>query len=401
MQDEHEQAEGRPAITADGPSLPWIREHYARAAAPLTADRERLPGLRGGDPCRGPRAQSAHEAPPRALVAVKLRLALWDPEGVGEPHIKRLAGGQIVRSGRHGHYVITRDMVSDAFEHLQEHPAPVNLEHDPTQLPVGRVIAGHLVELDDGEVALESEMEIFTGTIPVAFYPASQLAAAASALGAIVPEEGPLEILIDDRSYQPEDLELLRQTAAQAGKTKATDGALRFSQLPDALLVFGLGSAASATWWFSRNFFSKLGDELGTEVGQDLVLAYRSLKAKLREVVRRRQPADRPPLTMITLTVEREDGAVVDVEGSSRADDDKLDDFLDGGHDLLAVARVYAQRVPQPDRLRKLHFAREDGAWRLRYALDEEARPVLVAALSDKRYAELLAEAEDDTSTDA
>jgi hypothetical protein len=322
---------------------------------------------------------------------------LCHPDGVSEPQIKRLVGGQIIRSGRHGHYVVTREMVSDALEHLRSFPAPVNLEHDPTQLPVGRVMAGHLVELDDGEVALETEMEIFTGSIPVVFYPVSQLVAAASMLDPVVAEKGLLELVVDDRSYQREDLELLRQSAAEIGETSAREGAVRFSELPDALLVFGLGSAATATWWFSKGFFSKLGEEVGTEVGKDLVAAYRTLKTRLREVVLRREPIDRPPLTIITFRIDREDGYMVEVEGSSRAEEEELDDFLDGGAELLAVARVYAQRVPKADQLRKLHFARERGKWSLRYALDEQARPMMLAAVSDQRYAELLAEAQQET----
>jgi hypothetical protein len=118
------------------------------------------------------------------------------------------------------------------------------------------------------------------------------------------------------------------------------------------------------------------------------------LKSKLRDVVQRRKPPDRPPLTMLTLEISRPGGGVVCVEGSTRAEDEGLDDLLDGGQELLMVARVYAQLAPEPERLRTLHFAREDGRWAFRYGLDEDAHPVIVVALSEERFAELLAEAE-------
>jgi hypothetical protein len=35
----------------------------------------------------------------------------------------------------------------------------------------------------------------------------------------------------------------------------------------------------------------------------------------------------------------------MDVEGSSRADDEAIYDFLDAGDDLLTLARVYAKLV--------------------------------------------------------
>ncbi len=322
---------------------------------------------------------------------------------MNEPQVRRLVGGQIIRSGRHGHYVITREAVAGMLEQLRERPVPVNIEHDPTEPPIGRVVGGNLVEVEDGELALETEIEIFTGTWPAALYPVSRLDGLASDLPAIEIEKGPLELLIDDRSYSPDDLEALRQVAATAGDVDATDGAVRFSQLPDALLILSLGSAATAAWWFSKGFFSKLGervgDELGAEVGADLVAAYRALKLKLREVVQRRQPPDRPPLTMLRLEVDRPGQGVVCVEGSTRADGEGLDDLLDGGQELLIVARVYMRLVPEPERLTTLHFSREDGCWRFRYGLDEDAHPVLVVALSEERFAELLAQAERESAS--
>lgn len=322
---------------------------------------------------------------------------------MSEPQIDALLRGQIIRSGHHGRYVITREAVTGMLAQIQERPVPVNIEHDPTQPPVGRVVRGQLVELDDGEVALEIETEMLKGGGPAAIYPVSRLAEAAAALASIPAQVGRLDLVIDERSYRPDDLEELRGIAADVAETNVLDTVVRFSQLPDALLVFELGLPATAAFWFSKGFFSKfgerVGDELGGEVGQDLARAYRALKAKLREVVRRRQPSDRPPLTMLSFMIDRRSGGLIQVEGSSRAEDDGLDDLLDGGQDLLTVARVYAELVPEPERLERLHFAREDGAWKLRYGLDDEAMPVMVLVVSEERYAELLAEAQDSMSS--
>lgn len=67
---------------------------------------------------------------------------------------------------------------------------PIGIEHDPTQAPVGRVVGAHLIELEDGEVAVETEDEMFTGTIPAALYPISQIEAAKSELETSAPRRG-------------------------------------------------------------------------------------------------------------------------------------------------------------------------------------------------------------------
>jgi hypothetical protein len=51
---------------------------------------------------------------------------------------KRLRG-QIIRSGTHGEYTITREAVEGMLEQRQASPKPVNVEHDPTVPPVGRM----------------------------------------------------------------------------------------------------------------------------------------------------------------------------------------------------------------------------------------------------------------------
>jgi hypothetical protein len=324
---------------------------------------------------------------------------------MSEPQVRRLVGGQVIRSGNHGGYVITREAVEGMREQLNEKPVPVNIEHDPTQLPVGRVMGGRLVELADGEVALETEMELFEGSVEASLHATSEIEGVLRILPEIRPCEGPLALQIDERSYSAEDLDALVNVASRVGRASAAADALRFSSLPDALLVFALGSGASATWWFSKGFFTKLGEgaggELGTEIGRDLVTAYRAFKAKVREAISRRTPADRPPLTMLTLQIDRPGAGIVEVEGSTRSEGAALDDFLDAGEELLAIARAYVDIAAAPSRVAKLHFAYEDDVWRLRYGLDDDALPVMIVVLSDERYQELLDEAKRDDSADA
>lgn len=307
--------------------------------------------------------------------------------------------GQIIRSGVHGEYVITREAVEGMLEQLQGSPKPVNLEHDPTVPPVGRVVNDSLVELPDGEVALETEMELFEGTVPAVLVPVQQLKQTMTDLEPIRADRAVLQIITDPRSYQQGDIDGLRRLAAEAGEATTFDGAMRFSVLPDALLVIALGLPASAVAWFLKGFFTKLGEAsgeaVGKEIGLDLATAYRRFRHRLVDTVeRRRDPKDRPPITMFTLELERPGGGIVEVEGSSRAVGDALAAFLDAGSELLPVAQVFLRHAPQPERLAKMHFVHAGDTWVYRYGLDDDAEPVMIVALSDETFAQALAETE-------
>jgi hypothetical protein len=76
-------------------------------------------------------------------------------------------------------------------------------------------------------------------------------------------EEGPLGLTVDPRSYRQDDIKAIRESATAAGEIELFDNAMRFSVLPDALLVIGLGAPSVAAWWFSKGFFTKLGEMLG------------------------------------------------------------------------------------------------------------------------------------------
>jgi len=307
-----------------------------------------------------------------------------EPDQLPEPRAR------IIASGRYKHVVVTREAVEGAAEQLAGHAVPVHIEHDPTRPPVGRMLDPCLVELEDGELALEATMEIRAKeSVPAIFRAVPDFKRTEAGLTAIAPESGELELDVDERSYSAEDLDALRAIAARAGDAAGTANAARFSELPDALLTIGLGTSAVATFWFARGFFTNLGEQAAKSVGPDLAEAYQSFKAKLREVLSRRNPAETPPLTVMRLEIERQDGALIDVEGSSRADDEAIYDFLDAGEDLLTVARVYAKLMPEPERLRKLHFERVDGVWILRYGLDDDAKPVLAVALSEEEFEKL------------
>jgi hypothetical protein len=302
--------------------------------------------------------------------------------------------GQIIRSGEHGGVLITREMVEGMLKQLRESPKPMNIEHDPTVPPVGRVKEGWLVEVESGEVALETEMELFDGTMPVVLKPTREFREEVTRLPGWPTADGVLEITIDPRSYSRADVEALRDIAAGVGEAEAGADAMRFSELPDPLLIFGLGSSLTAAGWFIKGFFTKTGEVLGEEVGKDLAEAYRQLKKQAVEMIERRNPADRSPITLLSFQIDRPGGGIVEIEGSTRAVGAELEAFLDAGSQLLPIATVFLRAAPEPGRIMKMHFAYTKEGWAFVYGLDEEARPLMIASLNDEDFARAKAEAE-------
>ncbi len=155
-----------------------------------------------------------------------------------------------------------------------------------------------------------------------------------------------------------------------------------------------LGPIAVAWWWFAKGFFTRAGESLGDEVGEDLKSAYRRFKDAVRTTIEeRRQPIDQKPITLMTLNLDRPGGGMVLVEGSTRESDQTLDQFFDAGRDLAIVARAYLALSPDAHRLTRMHFSFGPRGWQFVYALDDEAERRMITILSDEEYDALLLKA--------
>jgi hypothetical protein len=206
---------------------------------------------------------------------------------------RRRAVARLVQSGttKAGDTYITRAAVEGMVEQLQGRTLPVGFEHDPTLPPVGRILGGKLIEVGNGEVAVESVIEIFECETRAPLFSVSQLLDAIAELPPVAIEEGPLRLEIDSRSYKRADLEPLIADARVAGPAEQSDHIVRLSVGPDALLVIALGSG---TLWFTKGFFTRLGEKAADAVSEDLATAYSAFKGKLRDLVAHgRSPLER------------------------------------------------------------------------------------------------------------
>jgi hypothetical protein len=221
------------------------------------------------------------------------------PRDMADSDFPRLYKATVIVSGMAKGMHVTREAVESAAEQLASHPVPINIEHDPTNPPMGRMYGPELVEQEDGELALQATMEI-RDSMPIVIRSMTDYNEIEASLAAVEPERGPIGLDIDASSYEEADLDALKGALAQAGDVEAQRNVVRFSVVPDAILYVALGSGAIATWWFARGFFTKLGEQAAESVGPDLAALYVAFKQRAREMVSRRKPADQPPITIMT-----------------------------------------------------------------------------------------------------
>lgn len=299
---------------------------------------------------------------------------------------------QVARTGRFGEVVITKEALEGMVESLNSRPTPMNVEHDVTKPPIGRTISGRLVQLDEHNWAVEAEFELFGKTVEAQILSSTDLQRVdLDSLPS--PAEHPLELGVDFRSYDRDEVARVADLAGGAGPVRAHDDYGRFSGVAEALLVIALGNLAVAGYWFAKGFFTRAGEEAGAafggEVGEDMLGVYRSFKRALRQLIERRKPADQPPLTMFAFDLDRPGGGAIEIEGSSRAEGESLERFLDAGSDLVRVARRVVASLGDPSRVSKIHFVWSERGWEVSYILDDDAEVLLLMIVSPEKYAEL------------
>jgi hypothetical protein len=306
----------------------------------------------------------------------------------GEATTRGRCNARLIVSGPtiNGDYWVTREAVRSMAEHLDGHSVPVNIEHDPTRPPVGRVVASSLVELANDELAVDGVIELFDATVEARIVSDSQLISVIEELDPSTTTAQPLRLEIDPRSYQIGDLEPVISAASVAGEVETATDALRFSALPDALLVVGIPSA----FWFAQGFFTKLGENAADAVSAELREAYARFKGALRTLVADREPADTPPITLVKFVISRADGKSVEVEGSTRDEGEVLDEFLDAAANLHGIARAYVELMGEVCDPVRLHFKFTEGQWEFAYGLDEAAERLMLLVVSDSYYETML-----------
>jgi hypothetical protein len=230
---------------------------------------------------------------------------------------------------------------------------PMGIEHDPRIAPLGRIVSARIVELDDGEHALDAEVELFEGGDIIPFDSGSRRATVHYCQSERV-------CITDDRVFRDEeDQRDLADIADLLQAERRTEGKKALE--PIAVLIIGAKLTGAAV----------LGG-FGKKIGED---AWKALRTKLTKVFSKKRPTSAQLLTFaITAEIEGEPRLVEIVLSDPEAAD------IDGCKPEVIEAALQAVIAAVQDMpyLIRFHFAYSaTGGLNLRFAVAMNGVPVV------------------------
>ena len=249
---------------------------------------------------------------------------------------------------------VTKEALEALAAQVGQTYIPVAWQHDLRYPPLGRVVGARLVELPDGEVAVEGDQE---------FWDAEDDSQTAAGDGRRVPvqiNDAPGLTVGFDRTFDGEALNDLREIARVIGTSEPEFHVKKAIEPISTLVIaggaFALGSIASG-------FFSKIGSDV-----------YDELKRRLKGLYR--TPRSDEELLDFSLGVAGENGAYevhVLVVGPN---DDQIDSVLDTR--FAGLDELVAEIVDREPDLARVVTIWKDGTVALAYAERSDAFPVIV-----------------------
>lgn len=247
---------------------------------------------------------------------------------------------------------MTLSALEDGVEQINAGYLPFGVEHDPRIAPIGRVVAGRIKKLADGEYGLEGEIEIFEPgddlslrnddrQIPLRKYQGTKLQ------------------VVYDMGFEDERC---REVIAELSKQFGTEPIQEFKKSlePIAVLAFG---AIYIIGHIAAGFLSNLGKD-----------GYESFKARIGKLISHRQSKGKDTLFELSMIVHK-NGYEVEVNLLCKNPSES---------DIAEIVNRQLQRIDdalpslidsQPD-IRKLNFEHENGDLHIRFAVRRDAVPL-------------------------
>lgn len=240
------------------------------------------------------------------------------------------------------------------LDSLSRQTVPVQVEHDPRRPPIGKIVSGNIVELEDSEFGLEVESEIFE--------PSDQLPPLQSDRELPIHEyvEGRLQVVYD-RSFQTGTRRELVERISQVLGSPSKEYVKKAIEPLSILIISG---AVVALGQISSGFLGRLGED-----------AYEKLKSLLKQVFVKEQPATAETLLQLQFLAESEG---TEVEVWIIATDPSAHD-IDGllGTGLETLDRALLEIVDPTVGLRRVVFEYGRDGVLLRYAIRRDGYPML------------------------
>lgn len=229
---------------------------------------------------------------------------------------------------------------------------PLGIEHDPRIPPQGRVISAEIVELDDGEYAVEGTAELFDGNleeleniqdrvIPVRNYK---------------PDE--FRIIFDRNFKNDEDQQLINETATLLNNAKIEEE-IKKALDPLSVLIVGGSFVLGA---IATGFFKKLGED-----------GYEALKQKITKLSKRKE-GEEEKIFKFDSTLSFEEGTInIEVLITNPSVDD-IQHFFDNG--LKELDEIAPRHVAGNQGLKKVVFEYRNEQLNLLFGVRQDGLPL-------------------------
>ena len=256
------------------------------------------------------------------------------------------------RVDSHGDRLVP-DAIMDGARQITEFFLPMMYEHDPRVAPRGRIVGATTRELEDGELALVGEVEIFEPEDPVPQFCDEK---------SMRPRMGssPPPIFIEyDRSYQSPEYQ---EDINHIGILLNAEPREYVKKAIDPVSILTVGGAFALGGIFS-GFFNQLGTD-----------AYNALKLKLTEIFNRR--GERGEECILEFL------AVLQVENNSwevsllvtNPNPVLIEELFDSG--LSVLDSIAPNLIDDQENILRFVFVHTEQGFRLKYALRRDAIPL-------------------------
>jgi hypothetical protein len=256
------------------------------------------------------------------------------------------------------HQAVTLDDLKQHLETVDHMIIPVYSVHDPRQPPIGRVVSGVIVGLDDGEYALDVNVELFDPD----FVPMPG-ASKDKRVAMVNKPHGKFGIWCDMSSTTPEKTEILR------GISKILETRISSRSgtgiLPEDLSIIIIGIVMLPFGYIADTFSRRLSWEKIHLLTGKLILMYST-------------PVENPPDSLLIFDLDVTDrqqrSLLIEVIMTNPSGSD-IETFFSGGLGEL-------DRILPPFYLSRLHPKKivmnySDGRFRVLYAIQEQGIPMI------------------------
>lgn len=250
--------------------------------------------------------------------------------------------------------MISVGALEDFVRFINTQYTPMGVEHDPRIPPVGRVISASIIELEDGEYAVDGIAEIFENVEEIEYKDD----------GREIPiyKIGDTIEISPDRSYlYPEDEELLKEISLLVNGEITHQ--VKKAEEPISLLIIATSFIAGG---IATGFFGKIGEDI-----------WDTFKVKLANLVNAKRRANDDRLLAFDFIIEDEENPLCLETILMNPSESDISKFL--GEGLIQLDKKTNRFFQHRHYIRKIVFEYKDNNLQIIFGLRKDGVPLSIS----------------------